>query len=396
MDRAWAGIDIGKQHHHAVVVDDQGTRVLSRRVANDQAALVELIGQVTELAGAVTWAVDLRSSEAALVVALLLAHDQTVVYVPGVTVNRAASAYRGAGKTDAKDAYVIAEQARMRRDLQVLRGDDELITELRLLVARRQDLRADRTRAVNRLHDRLLAVCPALERVLDLGNRGALVLLTGFQTPAALRALGVAGLEAWLRSRNVRGAAKLAAAAVDAANAQAIRLPGEQLAARLVADLAEGVLALDGQIKDVDELVEGRFRRHPAAAVICSLPGMGVLLGAEFLATTAGDLAAFGTPDRLASLAGVAPVPRDAGRVVGNLHRPQRYHRGLQRVFYTSALISIRCCPESRAFYDRKRAEGKRHTQAVLALARRRVNVLWALLRDGRCYALTPPEPQAA
>jgi hypothetical protein len=65
-------------------------------------------------------------------------------------------------------------------------------------------------------------------------------------------------------------------------------------------------------------------------------------------------------------------------------------------VFYTSALVSIRCCPESRAFYDRKRAEGKRHTQAVLALARRRVNVLWALLRDGRCYALTPPEPQAA
>lgn len=68
----------------------------------------------------------------------------------------------------------------------------------------------------------------------------------------------------------------------------------------------------------------------------------------------------------------------------------------MQRVFYTSALISIRCCPESRAFYDRKRAEGKRHTQAVLALARRRVNVLWALLRDGRCYALTPPESQAA
>lgn len=92
--------------------------------------------------------------------ALLVAHDQTVVYVPGVMVNRAASAYRGAGKTDAKDAYVIAEQARMRRDLTVLGADDELIVELRLLVARRQDLRADRTRAVNRLHDRLVAVCP--------------------------------------------------------------------------------------------------------------------------------------------------------------------------------------------------------------------------------------------
>jgi Transposase IS116/IS110/IS902 family len=152
--------------------------------------------------------------------------------------------------------------------------------------------------------------------VLELGNRGALVLLTGFQTPAALRELSVTELEAWLRSRKVRGAGKLAAVAVAAATAQTVRLPGEQLAARLIADLAEGVLALDGQAKEIDELLEGRFRRHPAAAVICSLPGVGVLLGAEFLAITGGDLAAFGTPDRLASLAAlVAAARRCSSRV---------------------------------------------------------------------------------
>lgn len=87
-------------------------------------------------------------------------------------------------------------------------------------------------------------------------------------------------------------------------------------------------------------------------------------------------MAVFGTPDRLAGFAGVAPAPRDSGRISGNLHRPKRYSRGLQRVFCTSALISIRYCDESRRFYDRKRAEGKSHTPAVLALARRRVNVL--------------------
>lgn len=71
--------------------------------------------------------------------------------------------------------------------------------------------------------------------------------------------------------------------------------------------------------------------------------------------------------------------------------------RLVQRVFYTSALISIRNCEESRRFYDRKRAEGKRHTQAVLALAaHRRVNVIWALLRDQRCYQPAPPVTLAA
>ncbi|MFJ7910540.1 IS110 family transposase, partial [Kitasatospora sp. NPDC096204] len=50
----------------------------------------------------------------------------------------------------------------------------------------------------------------------------------------------------------------------------------------------------------------------------------------------------------------------------------------------------------SRKFYDRKRAEGKRHVQAVMALARRRVNVLWALIRDRRCYHITPPATETA
>lgn len=396
MDRAWAGVDIGKGHHHVVALDADGQRLFSQRVANDERALAVAIGKVSALAGVVTWAIDLHGSESALLVALLLERGQKVEYLPGLAANRAASSYRGAGKTDAKDALVIADQARMRRDLTVLGGDEELIVELRMLLARRQDLVTDRTRAVNRLHDQLLAISPALERALDLTNRGPLVLLTGFQTPAALREAGVASVAAWLRARKVRGAAALAAAAVRAAESQHARLPGEQLAARLAAQQAEGVIALDEQVKEVDELIGDRFRGHPAAAVITSMPGIGVLLGAEFLAATSGDMTAFGSADRLASFAGVAPVPRDSGRVSGNLHRPQRYHRGLQRVFYTSALISIRCNPESRCFYERKRREGKRHTQAVLALARRRVNVLWALLRDGRCYELTPPPAAAA
>lgn len=396
MERAWAGVDIGKQHHHAVVVDGAGERLYSRRVANSEPDLLVLIGDVGALAGEVVWAIDLHSSESALLVTLLLAGGHEVVYVPGATVNQAASSYRGAGKTDAKDAYIIADQARMRRNLTVLRADEDLIVELRMLVSRRQDLVSDRTRAANRLHDRLLAISPALERALDLRNQGPLVLLTGFQTPTALREAGVEQVSRWLRDRRVRAAATLAAAAVRAADTQSTRLPGEQLAAQLVSRLAEGVMALDEQIKEIDQLIEERFRRHRDAKVISSMPGIGVLLGAEFLAATGGDMSAFGSADRLASLAGVAPVPRDSGRVSGNLHRPQRYHRGLQRVFYTSALISIQCNPDSRRFYDRKRAEGKRHTQAVLALARRRVNVLWVLLRDRRCYELDPPQAEAA
>ncbi|ADI11715.1 putative transposase [Streptomyces bingchenggensis BCW-1] len=170
----------------------------------------------------------------------------------------------------------------------------------------------------------------------------------------------------------------------------------EKPAAQLVHTLAREVMRLNEQIAETDKLIEARFREHKHAEVIASMPGIGPLLGAEFLAATGGDMMALVSPDRLAGFAGVAPAPRDSGKISGNPQRYRRYSRRLQRVFYTSALISIRCCEESCRFYDRKRAEGKRHTQAVLVLARRRVNVLWALLRDGRCYEPIPSVTNAA
>jgi transposase len=173
---------------------------------------------------------------------------------------------------------------------------------------------------------------------------------------------------------------------VEAAERQHTSVPGEKLTAQLIHTLAKEVMGLNEQITEIDKLIAARFYDHALAGVIARVPGIGPLLGAEFLAATAGDMSRFGSADRLASFAGVAPVPRDSGRVSGNLHRPQRYHRGLQRVFYTSALISIRSCEESRRFYERKRTEGKRHTQAALALARRQVNVLRALICDEQYF----------
>ena len=290
----------------------------------------------------------------------------------------------------------------MRRDLGLLRPGDELATDLRILTTRRTDLVGDRTRQLNRLRAQLLEIFPALEHALDLTNRGPVVLLQRYQTPAQIRRAGTTRIQAHLRSRKVKGAAALAQAAVAAAQAQAavaaaqaqqLVLPGETLAAAMVARLAKGVMALDAELAELaelDELIEARFRRHRHAEVLVSLPGMGPILGAEFLAATGGDLTLFGNADRLASFAGLAPVPRDSGRVRGNLHRPRRFNRRLLRVFYLSSLASLKACPASRAYYDRKRAEGKSHKQALLALSRRRVNVLWALLRDEVPYQATP------
>lgn len=90
--------------------------MFSRKVDNDETEILQLIAAACETADEVRWAVDISGRASTLLLALLVAHGQPVVYVPGRTVHRMSGAYRGEGKTDAKDALVIADTARMRRD----------------------------------------------------------------------------------------------------------------------------------------------------------------------------------------------------------------------------------------------------------------------------------------
>jgi transposase len=394
--RIWVGIDAGKGHHWAVALDAEGETLFSTKVINDETQILSLIETAREKADEVRWAVDISGRASTLLVALLVAHGQQVVYVPGRTVNRMTGAYRGEGKTDAKDARVIADQARMRRDFAPLDTPPELVSTLRVLTNHRADLIADRVRLINRLRDLLVGICPALERAFDYSAaKGPVVMLTEYQTPAALRRTGVKRLTTWLERRKVRGADAVAAKAVEAAQSQQIALPGEKRAAKLVRDLAQQLLALDERIKDNDREIRETFRSDDRAEIIESMPGMGPILGAELVAIV-GDLSGYRDAGRLASHAGLAPVARDSGRRTGNYHRPKRYNRRLRHIFYLAAQTAMMRPGPSRDYYLKKRSEGLLHTQALLSLARRRVDVLWAMLRDGRLFTSAPPVTQAA
>ncbi|MGW3953014.1 IS110 family transposase [Streptomyces sp. NPDC004752] len=394
--RIWVGIDAGKGHHWAVAVDADGETVFSTKVINDEAQILTLIKTAREKAAEVRWAVDISGRSSALLLALLITDGQQVVYVPGRTVNRMTGAYRGEGRTDAKDARVIADQARMRRDFAPIETPPELISTLQLLTGYRRDLTADRVRLINRLCDLLVGICPVLERAFDYSAaKGPVVLLTEYQTPAALRRIGVKRLTTWLDRRKVRGADAVAAKAVEAAQSQMTTLPGENRAGKLVRDLAHQLLALDERIKDNDREIREIFRTDERAEIIESLPGMGPILGAEFVAI-AGDLSGYRDVGRLASHAGLAPVPRDSGRRTGSYHRPKRYNRRLRWLFYMSAQSAMLRPGPSRDYYLKKRGEGLLHTQALLALARRRTDVLWAMLRDKGLFTSTPPVTQTA
>jgi transposase len=179
-----------------------------------------------------------------------------------------------------------------------------------------------------------------------------------------------------LKARGCRNSAAVAQAAVDAAHAQHTTLATESLGSALVTKLAAQIATIDAELAQIDAQITERFAQDQDAEILLSMPGFGPVLAATFLAQIGGGLDSFDTVDRLACVAGLAPVPRDSGRINGNLHRPRRFNRRLLRTCYLAALSSLKNSPASRAFYDRTGAEGKSHKLALIALARRRINVI--------------------
>jgi transposase len=379
--RISVGIDIAKEIHWVTAIDADGAIRIDRKLPNTPTDIAMLIEELTALGGAVQAGMDVVGGIAGLVEAMLAEAGFALVHVPGLAVNRARQGtVGGENKSDPRDARTIADQVRTRADLRVIEAATELDIEIRLLVGRRRDIVHAQTQRVSRMRDLLVGVFPGLENSLDLTAKGPLHLLTKFVTSGELRAAGKKRLMRHLQAAG--GLPKiedLADRALVAAAEQTIAVPGERMTARLIRELAVEALASRSRLIELDRELEALLERHPDAALIRSLPGMGAVLTAELIAE-AGSLSRFRSADALASAAGMAPVLRQSGRT-RFLRRPMGGNKGLKRVFYQSAFCSLGH-EDSRAFYDRKRREGKRHHQAVIALARRRVDVLWAVLRN--------------
>ena len=258
------------------------------------------------------------------------------------------------------------------------------------------DLRSDANRLTNRLRALLVSHWPALERAFGerLDSRGVLAVVQHYPSGPALKQAGVARLTAALKAQRVQRAEAFAKQLHQAAMTQTVTLTGSATAARLISELAEQLAAVLVRRAELEKEIEDGFFALPEAAILHSLPGIGPRLGA-CIAVEIGSITRFRTPGHLAAYAGLGPTPWKSGTSI-NANMPTRLgnHR-LKNALFLAAFASLRHEP-SRTYYDRKRAQGKRHNQALLCLARRRVDVLHAMLSQGTPYRSPAPLATAA
>jgi len=380
----FAGVDWASADHAVCVIDGSGAVLWRHTVAHSRAGLTRLTTRLQELAVA---RIGIERPDGPVVEALLAAGLRVAV-VPPRQVKNLRSRYRGAGKDDRFDAYLLADA--MRTDghrFTDLTRDTAETTGLRALVRARQDLVEVRVGLVNQLRHTLELSFPgAVGLFFDLHSPIARAFLRRFPTAAEAAILDEDTMAAWLAGEGYCGRTP-AAVFIDRLHTAAAGLTGVEAAARRHVTLAllAAIDAIEEQAAELGRRIKEALTLHPDAPIFTSLPRAGQLRAAALLAEIGDARGRYPDPDALAAAAGVCPVTFESGK-----HRAVGFRYiadlKLRRALTDFADDSRHANPWAADIYARARARGMRHPHAVRVLARAWTAVIWRCWQDAAPY----------
>ncbi|WP_199907481.1 IS110 family RNA-guided transposase [Nocardioides terrigena] len=349
----FAGIDTHKDTLAVAVIDPNGRQLAHREVPNTEPGFGDLLldtHQVTRVGieGSGNFG---RAIAVHLAIEWQPGRDTVVVEVPTLMTSREPRAQPGKGKTDPVDALAIARITARETQLPPVRLAIGPAADLRALLDYRDDLIAERTALVNRVHADLTGLAPGYQaQVTKLTTR------TRVRTVLAL-------LE-----------------------------PDRSVRADLCRRRLERVTAIDTEAAELKRQIATLV--EASGTTLTDEYGIGPLVAARFLADVV-DARRYPNRDTFAASNGTAPLPASSGRTVRHRFNPGG-NRQLNRALYTVAITQIRAETEGRAYYDRKRAEGKTSREAIRCLKRRLSDVIYRTMRADAEKASAGTQPVAS
>lgn len=334
------GADVHKRSHTFVAVDSVGKKLAQLTVKADGKGHDKAICWARREFGAdLVWGIeDCRHLSARLEMDLLDAGEQ-VVRVPTKLMAQVRASARTRGKSDPIDALAVARAVLREPDLPVA-SHDEGSRELKMLVDRREDLVAERTRMINRLRWHLHRLDPA-DPIAD--------------PPAKSldRAKTRTRLAQWLADK----------AGIDA-----------RMAREVLADIDRVTPVINALEKEVTGLVRAQ------APALLELAGCGALTAAKIVGETAG-VDRFAHEAKFAMHAGVCPIPVWSGNTAGRVRMTRAGNRQLNAALHRIAVTQIRLHGTGRSYYEKRLAAGDSTTEALRCLKRRLARVVFNTLK---------------
>ena len=391
MGKVFVGHDWAEAHHDVHIEDSEGRRLAKARLPEGVEGVARFHELVAPFADDPADVVIATETDRGLFVGALVAAGYTVLAVNPMSTSRYRERHSTSGaKSDPGDALVLAELARTdAHNHRPVAGDSDLAEAVKVLARAHQSLIWTRQRQTNQLRSTLREFYPgALSCFDDLHGGDALAVLAVAPTPTLGRGLSRSKIAAALRrggrQRRVDERTEEIQAALRANQLAAPDVVSEAMGAT-VAALVAVIAELNAQIGRIEESLADRFEKHPAAKVIRSLPGLGMILGARVLGEFGDDPNRYADAKSRKKLRRHVAHHQSLGQAQGGA-RPLRPQQALGRRLLHVGLASITASPGARAFYDQRRAAGDTHHRALRALANRLVGILYGCLGHGVLY----------
>jgi len=321
----------------------------------------------------------------------LAEHGCRVVQVSGLYVHRAKElADNSRGTSDGKDALLIADLVLQGKYLSFVRPAG-VLADLRQLVGLRQRLVRERAARYNLLHQSVDLLFPEFPTVFkDVTGSGARRVLRRFPTPAAALVNPPDEMRRLLSGdgrvqANVAKLARLQAAAQQSIGTR----EGTAGIEYALNDTLLELDSLDTRVKQVEAEISRLLAQIDETPILTSL--VGPMTAAVILGET-GGLRQYSCAAAVLKLAGLNLYQISSGQYRGDRHISQMGRPLLRQALYLAALQHTHPGMPLYPYYAEMLRRGKPKPVALVALCCRLVRLLYALVRDGRCYSVQPPE----
>jgi transposase len=386
MSIRYAGLDWASRTHAACVIDERGSVHMQFEINHDAAGLAELCRR---LRGAGVTAVAIERPSGLIVDALLEGGFSVVPIHPNV-VKATRPRYRShGGKSDASDAYLLADLLRTDgHRFKPLAPQSDDIRALRALVRGRDDLVATRVQLANQLRSLLQSFWPgAAEVFADLDSPIGLAFIQRYPTPEAATRLGPKRMAAFCAQHAYSGRRSAEELLQRLHQAPAVAIGELEMEAKgeLALSLARTLARLVDQLRLLSSRIEHHVGSIDDGRILMSFPRAGRICAAQILAELGSVRERFDSDEHLAAEAGVAPVTYASGKSKAVTFRWACNHR-LRAALTCLADNSRHANAWAATVYAKARARGCDHPHAVRILSRAWLRVIWRAWIDRKPY----------
>ena len=374
------GIDVGKRSHWACLVTAEGEIALNAPVANRERDLDELFSGVP---GDALVVVDQVRNIGSLALKRAAVAGLESAYLPGTAMHGASRLFAGDAKTDERDALVIAKTALGIPDaLLPVPEPDEALEAARSLAAQRSHMVTCATRDKNRLRSILLESCPAFEALADLGDRHWLNMLEKLGGPWGCIDAGKPAFGAVTKGANRARMDAAWNAAMASTRPSKRRVDAENPQVRMLARrIREALEEADRIDREITALLAG----DGTYECLVTIPGIGPRTASELVIGI--NIEDFPDHDHLASYCGIAPRNRQSGTSISSVSASRQGNRRLKNLLIFSCNSLVRSENRFGEYYRACRGRGMCHGEALKAVARKRLKVIYAIMRDKVPYS---------